>query len=426
MDRNWILFQRNTNDERTPIFLDLHLQRHSKPSQYPHLLTFFINIYHIAESDEQAKRIQRELNEIEEKLDKLLQDQGLGIFIGRIDSPTRLEYLFYVKEPEEAKSCMLQFMQEYGSYRHYVQYRDDEHWSFYKYLQPSQEEKMFARNSQILRSLDYEGYRTGVSQRVHHQLVFQSKHDLDEAKEVLSTQHFRIEHFDYVAHSPGREYRLHVSHDLLLEEETLNEATKRLNDMIGHKGGKYEGWGIVPQEKAIRKWKQLLHRAKIPAFLLVFVVVCSAIGLLIFGHPRPVISNPLAVGKLAPVFKLQDQNDNMVQIGGGGRPQVLNFCDASLEPCRKDLQQLETLATEAKGKAEVISVCFPRNPAQPMKYESSFPIVYDKEQLVAYHAYQVKRFPVTFFINSAGKIVDVVEAGQPNQRDRRIALNELK
>lgn len=437
MDRNWILFQRDSQikHDRMHIFLDLHLRRHVSPQQYPHLLTLFVNIYQAAVNAQQARQVQQQLSELEDQLDKALSGSGLGVFAGRIDTSSRVEYMFYVKSPELAKSECLRLMQQYPFSRHYVQCREDEQWDFYDYLQPSQEEKMRARNRQILRKLDDEGYRTGIPHRVHHQIVYSSKEGLDAGKESLLEQNYRIEHVEADLPGTRHEYRLHVSHVIPLNEHALNEATRQLYDMITSGNGTYEGWGIIPQEKAARKWRQLFLRFRLPAAIFIFIVLCCAAGLLTVDskNARHVqlsrmeeIDPPLAVGKMAPALELLDRNEKIVHIGGAGHPQVLQFCDPSLEPCCADLRQLEALADQARGKAEVITVCFPRSPGQSMIQATSFPVVYDKEELDAYRAYKVKRFPVTFFIDSSGRIADVVEAGKPEQHDRAMALNQLK
>lgn len=433
MERNWILFQRSSENEQIHIFLDLHGKQHVTSSGYSQLLFLFINTYHIAENEEQAKRIQKELNEIEEKLEQTFDSSGLGMFVGRIDSAARLEFIFYVQDGTAAKSVILSTMESYGSYRHYVQVREDGEWDFYTSLLPSQEEKMFARNSQIVRSLQYEGYKTGVSQRVHHQLGFVSKQELDEVKEKLMSLDYRVEHIENDPQGVSHKHKLHVSHHLVLSEPVLNETTKILYDMISGAGGRYEGWGIIPQEKAVRKWKKLVNQARIPAMLFGFAVICGAIGLVtvdsktvrqsMAGKELP---PPLAVGKKAPIIKLRDQNNNIVQIGGAGHPQMVHFCDASLEPCRKDLMNLQDLAKqEAAAQVQIISVCFPHATHDPLEQQLSFAIAHDKDGLDTIHAYKVRSYPVTFFINSTGIIVDVVEAGKPAQHDRSIALQNL-
>lgn len=120
------------------------------------------------------------------------------------------------------------------------------------------------------------------------------------------------------------------------------------------------------------------------------------------------------VGKVAPVFQLEDLNGKTVSLKEfRGKVIVLNFWATWCAPCRAEMPSLENLYRNLKDKGLVIigvSVDSPEKTVQSFVKERgiTFPILLDKRKEVSFDDYGVIGLPVTFLIDKKGIIVDKV------------------
>lgn len=120
------------------------------------------------------------------------------------------------------------------------------------------------------------------------------------------------------------------------------------------------------------------------------------------------------VGKVAPVFQLEDLNGKTVSLKEfRGKVIVLNFWATWCAPCRAEMPSLENLYRNLKDKGLVIigvSVDSSEKTVQSFVKERgiTFPILLDKRKEVSFDDYGVIGLPVTFLIDKKGIIVDKV------------------
>lgn len=120
------------------------------------------------------------------------------------------------------------------------------------------------------------------------------------------------------------------------------------------------------------------------------------------------------VGKVAPVFQLEDLNGKTVSLKEFmGKVIVLNFWATWCAPCRAEMPSLENLYRNLKDKGLVIigvSVDSSEKTVQSFVKERgiTFPILLDKRKEVSFDDYGVIGLPVTFLIDKKGIIVDKV------------------
>ncbi|MCR8631924.1 DUF695 domain-containing protein [Paenibacillus radicis (ex Xue et al. 2023)] len=277
MIREWISFQRENEDVR--VFLDRGVKERIDYSQFSTLLNLSLNIYHIAEKKEQVTQIQEELIELQEKLDSSILEANQGVFIGRIDSETRIELIFYVRDPEKCKEMIKNGLTLFARFRYVISSRIDEQWDFYDYLSPNTIEAEYYNNYNAIHSFYYEGYKTDVEYRVHYYLRFQNSQDLLEAAESLKRHDYTVENIDYDAEGIHYKHVLHLSLACFLNEDSLNKNTLMLIETVSKVDGRYEGWGIFPKERPIRKIKAAFKKIKYYGLVACFILILAAIGM---------------------------------------------------------------------------------------------------------------------------------------------------
>lgn len=260
MEPQWIYFHRNDGEDSIGILLDLGAQRRLEKASYPILLTYAVNVYHAAETKEQAELVRQALVLLEETLQERLTRAGAGEYIGRIDSQTRVEYVFYVRDEAAAMAAVRHVATAGIELRTRCHAREDEGHSFYRtYLYPSPREKLHASNTALLQGLRADGYKTGREQRIHFWLRFLDKRGYEEGKRELGELGYRIENSPTERPS-GHGYLLQVSRIGMLDAPSLNEATDGLYKLAASRGGIYEGWGLQPRRGTGHKLRAIVPR----------------------------------------------------------------------------------------------------------------------------------------------------------------------
>jgi peroxiredoxin len=120
----------------------------------------------------------------------------------------------------------------------------------------------------------------------------------------------------------------------------------------------------------------------------------------------------LPAGTMAPGFSLVDVNGKHVSLADfRGRPVLLTFWGSWCDPCRVQMQNLETVypSAQAAGIA-VLAVDIRETDVSVNGFKTMFgimvPILLDRTGNVS-RLYRVDKIPVSYFIDRAGKIRDV-------------------
>jgi len=123
-------------------------------------------------------------------------------------------------------------------------------------------------------------------------------------------------------------------------------------------------------------------------------------------------SSPPKIGGPAPVFALQRLNGTgTLRLASlRGKAVVLNFWASWCPPCKAEAPVLERLWRQYRGKG-VVFVGIDSNDASSdarrflSAHGITYPVVSDKNGLVAANSYDVADLPVTYFVNRQGRLV---------------------
>jgi len=123
-------------------------------------------------------------------------------------------------------------------------------------------------------------------------------------------------------------------------------------------------------------------------------------------------ASPPKIGGPAPVFALRRLNGTgTLRLASlRGKAVVLNFWASWCPPCKAEAPALEKLWREYRGKG-VVFVGVDSNDASSdarrfmSAHGITYPVVSDKNGLVATNRYDIASLPVTYFVNRQGRLV---------------------
>lgn len=136
-------------------------------------------------------------------------------------------------------------------------------------------------------------------------------------------------------------------------------------------------------------------------------------------------------GFLAPDFTLESREVQLVRLSDlRGKPVILNFWASWCPPCRAEMPALQSLYETYQEDFVLlgINVTSQDTPARaeafPREYGLTFPILFDRDGMVA-RRYAVTSLPTTFFIDAHGVIREVVVGGPLTEASLRARLKTL-
>lgn len=145
------------------------------------------------------------------------------------------------------------------------------------------------------------------------------------------------------------------------------------------------------------------------------VVIIIAIVAIELGKPRQNVATSdknvgISIGKTAPNFELQSLEGKSVRLSDfRGKNIILNFWASWCPPCREEMPEFQRIYTENAENLVVIGVNLQESKENAesfvKKLDITFPILLDPNAKVK-DMYNVFTQPVTYFIDSNGKIVD--------------------
>ena len=148
----------------------------------------------------------------------------------------------------------------------------------------------------------------------------------------------------------------------------------------------------------------------------IIAIVVISIAVIELRKPRKnIVSSTdnnigISIGKTAPDFELQDLSGKNVKLSDfRGKNAILNFWASWCPPCREEMPEFQRIYSENPDKLVVIGVNLQESrenaEAFVKKLDITFPILLDPNAQVK-DMYNVFTQPVTYFIDSNGKIVD--------------------
>jgi peroxiredoxin len=121
---------------------------------------------------------------------------------------------------------------------------------------------------------------------------------------------------------------------------------------------------------------------------------------------------PPKVGRPAPAFALQRLSGNgSVSLSSlRGKTVVLNFFASWCDPCKREAPVLEQLWRRERG-SNVVVLGVDANDARGdavtfvRRHGVTYPVVFDRNGLVAANRYNIANLPVTYVLNPQGRVV---------------------
>lgn len=168
----------------------------------------------------------------------------------------------------------------------------------------------------------------------------------------------------------------------------------------------------------------------------IFVLTISGVWIWISSTPigsstEGGIPNPRK-GFTAPDFSLQAVNGDVISLSElRGQPVIINLWASWCPPCRAEMPAIQNIYREYHDQGlEVVAINATNqdNPSEALAFvkanELTFPILMDIDGNVS-RLYQLQALPTTFFVNSTGKIQDVVVGGPMAETLIRVRVNQL-
>lgn len=283
MGKQWDYFHRMTErQEHMSVLVDAAYSGTAPLPGFSRLLSVVLNLYAIASDKKERDNAQSRLGLLERRLDALFSERLQALYIGRINTETRLEFYYYAKPGGEPHRQLAEsVMKAYPTYRWIASERDDADWSFYAYLRPNEIEKLYAKNNILLQSLSQKGDRLDIARDVFHWLRFGSSENMRNAADSAKRLGYSVVNSDMDADKPAYQHTLIISKKHSLGVEAMNDSVKELYELTHSFAGKYEGWGTDIRQKLWRKLRNGLSGRRLAvAGLLLLAAVLIAVPLL--------------------------------------------------------------------------------------------------------------------------------------------------
>jgi cytochrome c biogenesis protein CcmG, thiol:disulfide interchange protein DsbE len=163
-----------------------------------------------------------------------------------------------------------------------------------------------------------------------------------------------------------------------------------------------------------------MTRARLAAQAVAVAAVVALLVVLVWRLTHR--TSPPKVGGPAPAFALSRLNGSgTLRLASlRGKAVVLNFWASWCEPCKAEAPALEKLWQEYRGKG-VVFVGIDSNDASGdarrflTAHGITYPVVSDKNGLVAANRYDIANLPVTYFVNRRGRLVGTHVLGPVNK-----------
>lgn len=441
MNKYWVLYKKQLED--VSILIDKDAARHIPAGNFSYVLTVLINTYHVVETKEEENKANADIDSLQRMLEEELERDQRGVFVARITSQHRLEFVCYVHDINGYRQLIDNLLQGMTPFRYTVHVKDEPEWDTYHSLLPSPTELQQSYNKQALYEIHEEGYRVGVRQLIYFYLHFENKSVLDRSRERVAGEGFRVENIDYRPSEVMMPHLLVVSKMKDLQEKEINRETDYLVGVVAAHQGKLNGWGIRPKKRAATVFKMMTRHFRIALMFTGFIILCSALGVYLFdGRPSRVerwlgtgsqsqvsTASPLKAGDSLPKVRLLSSGGELVPITDQGRPMVLNFCDVILEPCREDYRKMQEVAGKYKDQYNFYTVRLEHSETDlTRELPSIYPVLYGEKgkEIDTYRSFHALPFPMTYVVNAQGQVILALDPGASIDADTLERISNLK
>ncbi|MBD2845742.1 DUF695 domain-containing protein [Paenibacillus sp. IB182496] len=254
MTEQWGFFERKTKDEQMRILVDSSWETRSPSESYTELLSVTINLLHMTSVHPARRELVHMLERIERRLEQSIAAGGHAVYVGRINTPRRLELYYYADAERFDREVLRRLEQELKPYRILTYSRPDPQWERYSFMLPSELEKALIHNAQMVYALIHRGDHIDRPRNVYHWLMFKRPDDCSAMKETAEQLGYRIEDARTPpVDRPEFPYALVISRWDNVRLETVNAQVRELLPLADELGGTYDGWGSMMRQSFLRK-----------------------------------------------------------------------------------------------------------------------------------------------------------------------------
>jgi hypothetical protein len=255
MTEDWGFFERRTDTELMRILINCEWRTDAPLDRLPELLSVTVNLYSVGKSRAARQDAVARLTRLEAELEQALTD---AVYIGRINTPSRLEYYYYGREGTGGLPQLREVLGRYPDLRIQAYSKLDSDWSFYRYLLPNDLEELLIHNAQMVYALVHKGDKIEKPRNVYHWLLFKDSGNRDHIGQKLKRLGYRIEEMKpdetkLGETKPGFPYPLVISRYEDVKLETINGRVQELYSLLRGSGGIYDGWGSVMKHTALQR-----------------------------------------------------------------------------------------------------------------------------------------------------------------------------
>jgi regulator of RNase E activity RraB len=260
MTDNWGFYERQTHSEQLRILVNVGHQTSAPLPGYDTLLSISVNLYPVRESNRSRRELIERLERLESSLDHWLKREAEAIYVGRINTPTRLEFYYYGGARVPGDAAIRKWVESNPGFRvqHYT--KPDPDWSFYRYLLPDQLEELYMHNAQMIYALIHKGDDIKQPRNVYHWLLFRREKDRQTMETKLRELGYRIEMGKESSEDDSFPYPLIISRYEDVRLDTVNERVRELHRLASGLEGRYDGWGSVMKLPRVRRLRQHMRK----------------------------------------------------------------------------------------------------------------------------------------------------------------------
>ncbi|WP_274652435.1 DUF695 domain-containing protein [Paenibacillus humicola] len=260
MTDNWGFYERRSDTEELRVLINVGYKASAPLPGRSALLSVTVNLYPVRERNRSKRDFIRQLERLETQLEQRLKTTADGIYIGRINAATRLEFYYYVRAEMLDKANFEQWIKTAWPFRaeHYV--KPDPEWDLYRYLLPDALEELFMHNAQMIYALLHKGDDIKRPRHVYHWLLFRQDEDRRQAESALRGLGYRIEREKEGSPDDSFPYPLVISKFEDVRLDTVNERVRELYRLISGSGGRYDGWGSVLKLTGLGRLRQQMRK----------------------------------------------------------------------------------------------------------------------------------------------------------------------
>ncbi|MBW7474600.1 DUF695 domain-containing protein [Paenibacillus oenotherae] len=260
MTDNWGFYERRTESELLRVLVNAGYKSEAPLNGYDELLSITVNLYPIREKKHTKREFIKLLERFEARLEQWLSSLGAALYIGRINSMTRLEFYYYLGNGCVNEGMIREWMNNNWQFRTQYYIKPDPQWTFYNYMLPDQLEELFVHNAQMIYALIHKGDNINQPRNVYHWLFFQQDRDRQEMEYTLQNLGYRIEKDKKADPDTSYPYPLVISKYEDVRLDTVNDRVRELYRLISGHGGRYDGWGSIMKQSAGHRARQSLRR----------------------------------------------------------------------------------------------------------------------------------------------------------------------